>query len=393
MTSVNKNKKILRIRRRHRGLKILLSVFLLAALSLVAVMLITGNGKLSLDSFKRLFGGLGGLGGETAATEFSFESGFGNVFADIDGGFAVASTVGVQVFDNGGNKVYTEIYGMSDPAIVASGRLCAAYDLGGKILKVFDTAGVLGTMKTEDKIISASMNSNGWLALCTEASGGYKAYVHVYKNGTYDYDKYSFWWKSGDGYILSAALSPDNKYLAVLTLTETGSRIVFLSTDSTEEKGSCALPGKLALDIRYTDDGQVIAVCKDALVSVEMGGSSQVLVDYTDKYLAGFSAGDGFTAFALNDYMVGDQGSLVTADDEGKTLGKIQTQRRVLSVSARGDYVAVLYGDGFSVYDKNLKECTQDDDTAGALGTIMRSDRTALLITSHSASVVSAAAG
>ena len=159
---------------------------------------------------------IGGLGGETTATGFSFESGFSNVFADLDGGFAVASTMGVQVFDGGGNKVYTEIFGMSDPAIVSFGALCTAYDLGGRILKVLDTAGVLGTMKTEDKIISASLGPEGGLVLCTQGSGGYKAFVSYYRKGAYDSAKQPpFQWKSGEGYILSAALSPDEKRLAV----------------------------------------------------------------------------------------------------------------------------------------------------------------------------------
>ena len=386
MTAVDDIKKIIRIRKKHRLLKVLLSVVILAALSLFAVVLVTGNGKLSLDGVRRLFGG---LGRETAAAGFLYESGFGNVYADLSGGFAVASTVGVQVFDAGGNKVYTEIFGMSNPAVASSGKLCAAYDLGGRILKVLDTAGVLGTVKTEDNIISASLGRSGALALCTQASGGYKAFVSVYRSGRYD-DTFDFRWKSGEGYILSAAISPDDKRLAVLTLTEAGSRVVFFSLDSTEEKGSCTLPGRLALELRFMEDGGVIAVCKDALISVGADGSSQVLLDYSDKYLAGCSAGDGFTAVALSDYMVGGQGMLITVDDEGKTLGTLQTQRRVLSVSAREGYLAVLYGDGFAVYDKNLKECANDDDTAGALGTIMRSDGTALLITSHSASVFNA---
>jgi hypothetical protein len=391
MTSVDDKKNILRIRKKHRFIKVLLSVFILAALSLFAAVLVTGNGKVSLDGFRRLFGV---IGGETTAAGFSFESGFNNVFADMNGGFAVASTVGVQVFDGGGNKVYTEIYGMSNPTVFSSGRLCAAYDLGGKVLKVFDTAGVLGTVKTEGGIISASLSEHGYLALCMQESGGYKASVSVYKNGAYDSSKQPpFQWFSGEGYILAAAVSPDEKRLAVLTLTDNGSRIVFFSPDSTEEKGSCTLSGKMALDIRFTDDGRVLAICKDALVSIDINGSSQVFLDYTDKYLAGCSAGTGFTALALSDYMVGDQGRLVTVNDDGKTLGMLQMQRKVISVSARGDYLAVLYDDGFAIYDKNLKECAHDDDTAGTLGTIMRSDGKALLITSHSASVFNAVSG
>ena len=235
MAPVTQNKKIIRLRKKHRFLKVIVSVIVLAGLSFLAAMLITGRGKLTLDGIERLFE----VSGPAEKTDgFSFESGFNNVFADMDGGFAVASTVGVQVFKSDGKKAYTEVYEMASPTICASGKIGAAYDLGGRALKVFDTTGVLGTMKTDGSIISASLGKSGSLAVCTQASGGYKARVSVYRSGEYDYTKPpSFYWDSGQGYVLSAAVSPDDKRLAVLTLTDKGSRIVFFSLDSTVRKG------------------------------------------------------------------------------------------------------------------------------------------------------------
>jgi hypothetical protein len=387
MASVDEMKRKKGARKKHRLLKFLSSVILLAVISLVAAVLITNRGNLSLDGFKRL---LGAAGAAPEARVFSFESGYGNVFADMNGGFAVASSVGVQVFDAAGNKAYTEVYEMTDPTIVSAGGICAAYDLGGKAVRVFDAAGVLGSMNTDKNIISAALSPAGYLALCTQESGGYKASVSVYRSGAYDSTKTPpFQWFSGEGYILSAAISPDSKSLAVLTLTETGSRIVFFSLDSAVEKASCTLPGKLALEIRYTDDSHVLAVCRDSAQLIGTNGKNQVVTDYADKYLAEYSIGDSFTALVLSDYMVGDQGRILTVDKDGKTLGTIETDRKILSVSARGDYLAVLYGDGFVIYDRNLKECAHEDGTAGAIATIMRQGGTALLITSHSASVFS----
>jgi WD40 repeat protein len=392
MAPVDQNKKIIRIGKKRRFWKVIVSVIVLAGLSFLAAMLITGKGKLTLDGVRRLLD----ASGTTSKTDgFSFESGFNNVFVDMDGGFAVASTVGVQVFNGDGKKAYTEVYEMANPTICASGKICTAYDLGGRALKVFDTTGILGTMKTEGSIVSASLSKSGSLVVCTQASGGYKSRVSFYKSGEYDFAKQAtFYWDSGQGYILSATVSPDDKRLAVLTLTDKGSRIVFFSLDSTDEKGSCTLTGRLALDIRYTEDGRVIAVCKDALVSAAVNGSVQVILEYPDKYLEAYSgSGAGFTALFLSDYMVGDQGRIVTVGDDGKKLGTLETQRKLLSVSARGGLLAVLYGDGVAVYDRNLKETASNNDTAGALGTIMRSDGTALLIAPHSATVFSTTQG
>jgi hypothetical protein len=59
----------------------------------------------------------------------------------------------------------------------------------------------------------------------------------------------------------------------------------------------------------------------------------------------------------------------------------------VLSLSSNGEYLAVLFGDGLVLYDKNLEEYARFGDTTGAVEAIMRPDGTALCVTAHSATV------
>lgn len=377
------NKKKNRRKKKHRLLKVAASVLVLAVISVITAVLITNSGRLSLDGLTRLFAG---GSNKTQASEFLFDSGVGSVYADMDGGLAVCSGGGIQVYDVSAKKMFSEAFEMQSPTICSNGRVSAAYDLGGKSLKVFDLYGVTKSLTTDDKIISASINKSGWLALCTQESGSLKGLVTVYDASL----NIHYYWESAEGYVLSAAVSPDNKSLAVLTMMDEGSRIVFFSLDSSDEKGSYTLAGELALEIRYISGGKVLAVSKNALRLVKQDGSVDAVQDYTDKYLTGYSVGsDSFTALVLNDYMVGDQGRIVTADQGGKTLGTIETSRKILSVSAKDDYLAVLFSDGLVIYDRELKECVRFNDTVGAEQTIMRSDGKAFVITSHSASVCS----
>lgn len=378
------------MKKRQNGPIIIVSILVLAVVSLLAAVLITNNGKLSISGLTQLF-----TGKQTHTTEvgFAFDTGDGTAFAELDGGLAVASVSGVQVFGADGKKSFSEIFEMTNPTVTTAGKNGAVYDLGGKILKVFSTTGVLGTMKTDGNIISASMNSSGTLTLCTQESGGYKASVSVYKAGAYDATP-QYKWYSGNGYIVSAVLSSDGKSLAVLTLTGSGSRVVFCTVDSTKEKGSCVLKGKLALALRFIDNDHVLALESGGLERLSADGTAEVLTNYSDKYLAAWAQdGIDYTAVALSDYMVGDKGRLVTVDKNGKTLATLETSRRVVTMSAAGGYLAVLYGDGFAIYDRNLKECTQSTETAGIVSTIMHQDGSALLMTSHSASVVTVKAG
>ena len=123
------------------------------------------------------------------------------------------------------------------------------------------------------KIISACLNEDGWLALCTQESG-YKGLVTVYnaKGGE------EYYWHSAGGYTLSAEVSSNNRELAVLTLTDEGSRIVFFELDNTEEKSSLTFPETLVTEISYIKSDSVLAVSEDMLSVVYNDGTSETLV-------------------------------------------------------------------------------------------------------------------
>jgi hypothetical protein len=143
-------------------------------------------------------------------------------------------------------------------------------------------------MTAPGRIISARLNANGWLALCTQESG-YKGRVTVYNsNGGEEYE-----WYSAKGYTLSAEVSPNNAEMAVLTLTEDGSRIVFFRLDSTDEVSSSTLSDELVSEIDYIDADSVLAVSEDRLAVVGEDGISDTLYDYAGKYLTGYTAGSG----------------------------------------------------------------------------------------------------
>lgn len=383
MANVDMQKKKSYRNRKRKFLKYLVSILLLAVLSVIAAVFVMGNGKLSVEGLKNL---LSGAGSQAVATEFSFEAGYGSAFADIDGGLAICSSSGLRVYNERAELTYSELFEMGCPTLSAEGDTACAYDLGGLSLRLFNSDGIIKSLSTEDKIISANLSTRGYLTVCTQDSG-YKGLVRVFdKKG----DEV-FKWFSAKGYILSAQVSPDNKSLAVLTLNEDGSRIVFFDLDGTDEKASSILSGSLVLEIRFINDNTVLAVAKNAIISMSTDGSSAVLKDYSDKYLTNYSIdSDGFFTVVLSDYLVGDQGGIHTVGKTGKLLGSLETTRNILSVSARGAYLAVLYSDGLVLYDENLAEAAHFEDTAGGEMVIMRSDDTALLVRAHSATVYSA---
>ena len=77
------------------------------------------------------------------------------MFCQIDGGLAVCSGSGVQVYDIGADGMFTETFNIASPPYAPTEDI-GRYDLGGKLLKVFDLYGVIKSISTEQNHLSVT---------------------------------------------------------------------------------------------------------------------------------------------------------------------------------------------------------------------------------------------
>ena len=87
----------------------------------------------------------------------------------------------------------------------------------------------------------------------------------------------------------------------------------------------------------------------------------------------------------LNRYQSGSVGRLVTVSADGEELGSLDVRDEVLSMSACGRYLAVLYYGSLVVYNENLEVYASLKGTENARGALMRQDGSVLLLSSESA--------
>jgi hypothetical protein len=80
-------------------------------------------------------------------------------------------------------------------------------------------------------------------------------------------------------------------------------------------------------------------------------------------------------------------GQLVTVAPDGTELGRLDVSEEVLSVSAAGRYLAVLYGDSLVIYNQELQVYASLQGTDFATGVLVRKDGSALLLSADNASV------
>ena len=345
---------------RRRLVRIVFSLISFAVLTYVAIALITGNES----GLFRVFGLFSGRGSVELADEYYFDVGRNRVFADLEDSFAAAGTLGIQVLDADGNETLRDSFRMTSPAMTAQNGRAAAFDIGGTAVRVFNKTEVITSINTGGAIVSVSINRNGWISVCTQESGVTRGTVSVYNNAGRDVYRV----RMATGYVLSAVVSPDNRSVAILNLTDDGSRITFYNLSSENVDRVFNLPGCLILDIRYLADGDVLAISTDSLFIVDSNGKDTELYGFDSKRLGSYTLDGSIIALHLLEYSVGHNGKLLTLDEKGTLLGEIETEREIISMSSYDGYLTILRTDGLIVFNNALEALPISEKSVSASG-------------------------
>lgn len=318
----------------------------------------------------------------TDAEPYTLDSSAKQVFRATEGRLAVASSSGLQLFDEDGNTVLHEIFSLAEPGLTVCADRVAAYDIGGTQLSVADFDGDIQTVAVSEAIVSASLNENGWLTVVTDATG-YKGMVTVYDaslNAIYE-------WYSGKGYVMNAALSAGNSRLAVLCAEEGGSAVHLFSLDSEEERGCYAVTDELFADLYWIDGDRLCALSQTRLAFLNDKGELAGEYSYGGMYLYDYSKdGDGFFTLVLSQYRSGSAAKIVTVSPNGAMLGETVPAGDVESVSVCGKQVLLCGGGTLTVYNQQMEQLKQvEEDLLGVRRAILMQRGKALLVYDYSA--------
>ena len=362
--------------------------FLILAAVLAVVIVAAYRDGTGFDALQRLFS----YGGGTETTEetgYRYDASDSNRFAVLGNSLVVLSDTKLQVLGRNGEEFWSTSVGMSAPALEAGGGRAVAYDVGGTELYVVDEGGEVLTLTAPEDApyLSARLNDDGWLAVTTELPG-YKGGVTAYNSqGT---EVFSL--TASDRFVIDARVTDDNNTLAVVTLGQENS--VFVSNVVLYSLETAGVVEPFA-DYDVTDglvaaigeqEGRLVTVSDTGLTIASAAGEAEASYAYAGSYLREYDlGGDGFTALLLNRYKSGGVGRLVTVDTEGRELASLDVNREILSISAAGDYLAVLYMDSVVIYTEELEPYAALEGTDYARSVLMRQDGSALLLASDSA--------
>lgn len=366
-----------------RALRVLLTLLIVLAVVVAAAW----KDLKSLDSVKRLFSYNKITQDEQGKAElYTFSNDRSNVFALLGDHLIVASTTNVTVLGDDGSIVYSGSVKLGSPAIAVGGQTAAVYDIGAQTLLVFSASGLVRDMSGEcsGSILSVSLNPSDYLTLNAEKSG-YKSTVTVYDAS----GEKVFAFNSSERYVIDAAVLRDCKHMAAVTLGEANGAVantVSLYSLGSEKAASVnTLTGSLLLSLDSVA-GSLACLTDESLTFFTAGGSLAGSYRFEYPYLRGVSMeGDGFAALLLSRYRSGSALRIVTVGTDGEALGGLDSRGEVLSLSAAGNYLAVLYSDSLVIYTPQMEEYARLVGTEYARAVIMRDDGTAVLIGSASA--------
>ncbi|MCI9120964.1 MAG: hypothetical protein HFG00_05490 [Oscillibacter sp.] len=364
-----------------------LSFLLMLAVVLLIVLFAAYRDGTGFDILRRYlhYGSAEKVGGEVL---YRYDTAPKNRFAALGESLVVLSDSSLRLLDRNGNEVWSDQVTMSNPALSACGGRAVAYDVGGTALYVLDQTGVLFelTADEEEPYIAATLNSDGWLAVTAVKKSG-KGCVSVYNSAMTQ----TFAFTSRSRYVLDGCVL--NNRLAAVTLGQENG--VFLSSiglydlskDAKEPEASYNISGGLVAAIGE-QEGRIVTVSDTCLTYASSGGEVTANYAYQGEYLRDFDlGGDGFTVLLLNRYRSGSVGRLVTVDKTGEELGTLEVQEEILSLSASGRYLAVLYPNRLVVYNQDLQAYATLRGTDTTRAVLMRPDGSVLLLSSDAASL------
>lgn len=361
----------------------ILTLVLVLCIVLAVVVLTTMEDGTHFASLRRylMYGDTGG-----ARDIYAYAVDPANQYGKLGTSLLVVNPNTAQLIADDGSVLYDLPIRMAAPQLSAGSQQAAVCDVGGDTLYILDQSGVRRTLHTDSgqHYYSANLNGGDYLAV-TEQKAGYKASVSVYDPAgelIYTFDSYN-------NYLSDAKVTEDGRSLVIVGLESEGgifaSRLLVYDLDGEEPQGSASILDGLVMDYCCSGD-RVLALCDKRFTMASLGGETILNRSYGNLYLHDYAlTGDDFCALLLGRYQAGNICTLTTYDMDGAEIASIELTDEVLDIAARGDYLAVLFGEGLVVYRRDLTEYTRLENTGYAGQILMEQGGGVLLISGSSA--------
>ena len=356
-------------KRRSRKRLLLLIAAAVILIALAAILIINGG----------IGGTLKALRG-APAENYYYEHPGTSAYAAVGRGFAVLNSTELTVWNEQGDKTYSALLSFKKPEIAAGGDYAAAWDLRGSDVYAITENGLNYKASAEGRIINVSINAKGYLALCAEETG-YGGTVTVYNpNGRALYKVYS-----GSKYVYAAEMNGSTD-VAVLSFGSGESELKLYKVTEEEPKASYTCP-ELILDVAANDSGYV-AVTEEKVIFLDKNLYVRAEYSFQGRHLANYSIKKDITAVVTGEYRVGGSHEIVTLENDGSVIARLETDEDISWFEMGERAAAVLSPGKIEVFSYRLEPKESFAPPAGTEIVTFRDDDNLLAVGPYSTELI-----
>lgn len=373
------NKKLLRW--------ILLGVAVLIVILVVAALLFPRI--INLDRVGRLFTYLGSADNENYG-RIRFDSNSTDSYALLGNRFAVGCEDGMYFYDDNGEQTALVQGSLPYPKISTGRNIALCYSNESSTLVAMNKKGetVLKTTAS-GAVLDAEVSPDGCICYAS-ADSGCKTVVTVMNKKLHEV----FRWKSFSQYINCCAVSSKAGRLAVAGLNQSDgvfcSTLSILRTDSENDAliASAELGNQIIFELWFLQDDSICAIGETSTMFFDKNGKLLQTFDYDGMSLTDFCKNESGNLFLSFDRKTGGADALlVSFDADGTELARQTFEQEIRSISANGEYLAVLTEQMLSVMSAKLELFDSSEQQTAANRVLARKDGTVLLVSNGQTSL------
>jgi WD40 repeat protein len=263
-------------------------------------------------------------------------------FAAFKGGLAAVSDSEIKFFTSTGRTTLTLGSEYTDPKIVTGDSRALVYDSGKSSFAIYNSFICEYSESLDLPISSADMSDNGRFAVVTR-SKSYTTSVRIYESDFSLISEYS-----KNDYIVSAKLSPDGKYVAVLSLDaasgEGKTTLSVIRVGSDKLHASVTLDSAIPYSCAVLSSDRIAVFLNDRVAVFSMNGRMISEYHYPERISAIACSESGFTLL-FNEKTVSGAAMIAVFDSNGKAYTPKRIEGSVKDVEMYGDHVYLLCED------------------------------------------------
>ncbi|MBQ8407256.1 MAG: hypothetical protein IJY39_00175 [Clostridia bacterium] len=322
------------------GMARLCSVSLLCVF--LAIALIFGGGIISYENVYYMFKDIGYISSfsESRPESLNYSKPFDNQdFATFKNGLAVAGDSEIKFFTSTGRMTLTVGSEFTNPRITCSDSHALIYDQGRNSFTVYNSFISVYSETLDYPISSAHMSADGSFCVVTK-SGNYGSVVRVYDREFRLESEYS-----KNDYVLSAEVSSDGKYVAVMSLDAADGdslvRLNVLKRGEDELYSSALLYDVMPYSATFLSNDRIALFCSELVVIYDLKGNMKKEYGYPGK-LSHLSVGNGEIAMMFDEGSLSDDNRLIVLESNGTVKYSERIVGNVFDLELCGGFAYLL---------------------------------------------------